>query len=146
MNSTRGLWTACLFYVASSVLATPPPKACQGSTVDAWGQSEAAKARAFLTELKTLVRAGDRAKLSAVVAYPLNVYATGSKRVIHNRAEFLHSYSALITDRVGKAVLEQSSECLFGRDVGAMVGNGELWFAEQQGGSYRIISINLNAE
>ncbi len=96
--------------------------------------------RAFLAALKSGLRADDRTKIAAMVFFPLNVFGADSKRVIHNRNEFIRVYPSILTAHVRQTILKQSSDCLFGNWKGAMVGDGEIWFAAQ---SFKIVAVNL---
>ncbi len=52
---------------------TPDSQACSGSTVDLQGADFAQKSRAFLSELQNAVKAEDKAKVAAMISYPLLV-------------------------------------------------------------------------
>ena len=152
MSRNRGRLTLCrvMFAILTCVagLATTEilagqTKNCDSSTVDDWGQDNAAKARAFLAALKSGVRADDRTKIAAMVFFPLNVFGAGSKRVIHNPHEFIRGYPSILTAHVRQTILKQWSDCLFGNWKGAMVGDGAIWFAEQSTGEFKIVAVNL---
>jgi hypothetical protein len=78
-----------------------------------------------------------------VILYPLNVFSADGKRVIHNPGELAQQYPAIFTPHIRETVSKQSSDCLFGNPNGAMVGNGEIWFAEQPTGGFKLIAVNL---
>jgi len=119
-------------------------KSCQSSTVDAWGPEQASKARAFLVNLQSVVKAEDKEKLTSMLAYPVNVFEGDRKSTIRDRADFLRRYRKILTPRVKKAVIEQSSDCLFGNWQGAMIGDGAIWFREKpSNGRFQIIAFNL---
>jgi hypothetical protein len=46
---------------------------------------------------------------------------------------------------VRQAIGQQSAKCLFGNYQGAMIGNGEVWFSQQQRGGMKIITVNPTA-
>lgn len=117
---------------------------CESSTVDdAFTPDAAARARAFLGELKGKVKADDEARVADMIFYPLRVYRGADTQLIKDRAKFLAAYSSILTSHVKTTIEEQSTECLFGNGQGAMVGRGEVWFQEQSNGRYKIVSFNV---
>lgn len=115
---------------------------CEGSTVDqsdAFGPQRATQAKAFLRTLQNAVRSGDRQKLASLIAFPLTV---PSHAQVRNTAEFLARYDRIMTPAVARRVLDQSADCLFGNQQGAMIGNGTIWFDQRSGPDFRIITIN----
>ena len=56
---------------------------CQGTTVDLQGEAVAQKSRTFLSELQAGVSKGDKAKVAAMISYPLLVIRrTGKTRML----------------------------------------------------------------
>jgi len=137
----RLLLVGLLFCAAAAPQSGPLNRGCRNSTVDVYGPKLAAKARAFLEELKAAIRAEDTQKVASMATYPLVFFSRGRKLTIPDRAQFLSMYKDVITPDVRRAVLQQSSKCLFGNWQGATVGSGQLWFCEQSDGAFKIISV-----
>ena len=119
--------------------------ACPGTTVDNQGANVAKLSRAFLAQLQTAVHEGDKTKVASMASYPLLVIHGGRKTRIKTKAEFLAKYDTIFDAHVQKAIAQQSARCLFGNYQGAMIGDGELWFAQQQDGVMKIITVNSSA-
>ncbi len=95
-------------------------------------------AQAFLTSLQTAVRSDDRRRVAKLVHYPLRVNrataasvgsAAPTPRNVENAAAFVQGYGTIFTPKVREAVLRQDPAKLFRNAQGAMIGNGEVWFA-----------------
>jgi|SRR3989339_1337277 len=102
---------------------------------------------AFVNKLKMAVRHHRVKMMAQMIAYPLTV---NGKPTIQNKQAFIHSYSALFTSQVKKAIANQKLEALFVNYQGVMLGNGEIWINKQwtngkAGGKLYIIAVN-NAE
>lgn len=143
----KASWLAGILLLAGSLLPVQAQNAadsqgCPGSTVDNQGADIARMSRAFLAQLQTAVYEGDRAKVASMVSYPLLVIHGGRKTRIKTKAEFLAKYDTVFDTHVQKAIAQQSARCLFGNYQGAMIGDGELWFAQQQDGAMKIITVN----
>ncbi len=115
---------------------------CDGSTVEDYSASLAPKARAFLAGLKAAVQGADKDKVAAMVQYPLRVNLEKGSRTVRTRSEFVKDYDRLVTPTVRKAIETQAPECLFANYQGVMIGNGQVWFEEQQDGALRIKALN----
>jgi hypothetical protein len=121
-------------------------QACgSNTTVDALGANTAASARAFLAQLQAAVQSNNSEDIAGMISYPLLVLRSGKRTHIQKKQAFLANYGLIVTDPVRNAILQQSSQCLFGNSSGAMVGNGELWFREQAPDQWKIITINESA-
>jgi hypothetical protein len=116
---------------------------CHRSTVADFSPSLEPKARAFLSSLITSVKAGDRAKIAAMVQYPLNVNTDKGHRSVRSSAEFVKAYNQLFTPAIKTAIEKQVPECLFANSQGVMIGDGEVWFEELQNGSMKIKTLNV---
>jgi hypothetical protein len=95
-----------------------------------------------LNQLKTAVADGNKAKVAAFGAYPLNVYAGGKKETIANARAFVQKYNRIMTSRVKAAILDQRVNQLFVNDQGVMVGSGQVWLSQSGSRACIIISIN----
>jgi len=136
------IWTA----LPMGAQTTPDSGACKGSTVDLQGADFAQKSRTFLSELQSAVKAEDKAKVAAMISYPLLVIRGDRKTHIKTKAEFLSQYPVIFDTHVRQAIAQQSSKCLFGNYQGAMIGDGEVWFREQQNGTMKIVTVNSPAD
>lgn len=141
---------AGLLFVAGSLFPVQAqnasdPQACPGSTIDNQGADVAKMSRAFLAELQTAVHDGDKTKVASVISYPLMVIHGSRRTRIKTKTEFLAKYDTIFDANVQKAIAQQSAKCLFGNYQGAMIGNGEVWFSQQQDGSMKIITVNSTA-
>ena len=91
-------------------------------------------ARSFLKHLKAAVQNEDHAALAALVHYPLAMYDNGKViRIYRSRNALLKNFNAVFTPKVLKAIRDAKFETLFVRDQGAMIGDGEIWFAGWNG-------------
>jgi hypothetical protein len=104
---------------------------------------------AFLSRLQAAVRRNDRDALIALVAFPLRVNFAGGARTYRDAASLGRDFDRVFTPKVKRAVLAQRPDRLFVRDLGAMVGDGELWFREtcpnaacSPPGPVRIVAVN----
>ena len=105
--------------------------------------------QAFLARLQTAVRSSDHRAITRMIAYPLRVNAAGSTRVYKDPKAVERDFGAIFTPRVRQAILVQRPDRLFTRDVGTMIGNGEVWFSQScvdaacsRTGAMRITAIN----
>jgi len=103
----------------------------------------------FLSRLRTAVRGNDRDALIALVSFPLRVNFAGGARTYRDAASLGRDFDRVFTPKVKRAVLAQRADRLFVRDLGAMVGDGELWFREtcpnascSPPGPARIVAVN----
>lgn len=85
--------------------------------------------RAFFTDLKAAVEAGNKQAVAAMVSYPLTVKTGGKNVSLRSAQDLLARYDQVVTARVVAAVRKQTYEGLFARDTGVMIGDGELWFS-----------------
>lgn len=103
---------------------------------------------AFLARLQTLVRADDRRSVMTLIAFPLRVNSSSGSR-LYSAPSALRDYDRIFTPKVKRAILNASADRIFVRDIGAMVGNGEVWFREtcpndtcSPTGPVRIVAVN----
>ena len=103
----------------------------------------------FLSRLRTAVRGNDRNALIALVSFPLRVNFVEGARTYRDSSSLRRDFDRVFTPKVKRAVLAQRPDRLFVRDLGAMVGDGELWFREtcpnaacSPPGPVRIVAVN----
>jgi len=120
-------------------VAAPPAKAMAALQPSA----------AFLARLQGAVRSNDRAAIIGMIAFPLRVNHHERSKVYRDAASVGRDFDRIFTAGVRHAILNQRPEQLFSRDVGTMIGNGELWFEQSCAdakcsalGPVRIIAVN----
>jgi hypothetical protein len=103
----------------------------------------------FLTRLQTAVRTNDRGAVMKLIRFPLRVNANGHSRLYPDARSVQKDYDRIFTPRVAQAILGQRFDRLFGRDLGLMIGDGEVWFdhvclnkACSPAGPVRITAVN----
>jgi hypothetical protein len=131
--------------VTGSRIAQPAPEAPSAAKMMSAEQPYAA----FLSRLQAAVRAGDRDALIRLVSFPLRVNFEGGARTYRDAGSLGRDFDRVFTPKVKRAVLAQRPDRLFVRDLGAMVGDGELWFRESCAnaacsppGPVRIVAVN----
>lgn len=141
------------FLASSAVIAlnqskdTSTESKCSGHTVDRLGSGIAKRARAFLSELKSAVELSDKTKVASMAKFPLRVNTPTKHLAIKDREEFLYNYDHILTpDIKTKIADERSSRCLFANRQGFMIGDGEAWFREVSPETFRIVTVNVNAD
>ena len=92
------------------------------------GMSKDRSYAAFLTDLKAAVRANDRDAVIGLIAFPLRVNSNGKSRLYRSASEVRRDYDRIFTPRVTRAIRNQRVDQLFVRDLGAMIGDGQIWF------------------
>ena len=98
--------------------------------------------RSFLSRLQAALRGGDKQDVIRLVALPLRVNYSGGAQTYSDRAAVERDFARIFTPRVRRAVVKQKPGKLFVRDLGAMVGDGELWFSQDAGGEVRVTAVN----
>jgi len=142
-----GLVGALLFFAGHTILPaqTPTTQGCQGSTVDLQGEEVAQKSRAFLAELQAAVSQGDKTIVAGMVSYPLLVIHGSTRTRVRTQAQFLSHYDSIFDAHVRRAIAQQSAKCLFGNYQGTMIGDGEIWYRQQENGTMKIVTVNPSA-
>lgn len=106
--------------------------------------SVTAKDKAFFLALRSAVDRGDRAWLAHLpCGIPVNREPGASYTYKSN--EVADAYDRIITPKIKRAIDDQDPNQIFKRDIGAMVGNGEVWFSEVALGGpwvYCVTAIN----
>jgi hypothetical protein len=144
MVGLAGLLLLCA-NVALRAQATPAKQDCQGSTVDLQGEESARKSRTFLAELQAAVSKGDKTKVAGMISYPLLVIRSSSKTRVRTEAQFLSQYDNIFDAHVRQAIAQQTAKCPFGNYQGTMIGDGEVWYREQESGAMKIVTVNTGA-
>ena len=129
-----------VFLIALFAVASGPARGDNPYAVA--GISNPAQVTQFLARLKQAVAAGDRAAIAGMVSYPLRVNsAAGRPRFYRNAAALNVNYARIFTSEIKQALAAAEPDDLFARDLGVMIGNGEIWINEI-GGSIKIITVN----
>jgi len=128
---------------------TPSGRALRKSEGTAEPTSADAARQAFLARLQRAVRSGDRHAISGMIAYPLRVNSAGGAHLYKDAKAVERDFNLIFTPRVNQVILVQRPDRLFTRDVGTMIGNGEVWFSQScvdaacsRTGAMRITAIN----
>jgi hypothetical protein len=98
--------------------------------------------RTFLARLQGAVRANDRSAIVGLISFPLRVNYKSGARSYRDARSVERDFDRIFTPQVRRAILNQSPDRIFSRDIGAMVGDGELWFDHISPGQVRIIAVN----
>jgi len=123
---------------------SPSQSKCGNSTVeDAYGPEIASQAKAFFAKIDDAIKNDDKQAFASLIHYPLHVFSSTGDQKIKTAAELMQRYPAIITFAAKQEVLAQSPDCLFANGQGMMVGNGTIWFAQQNNAQMKIITINV---
>jgi hypothetical protein len=104
--------------------------------------------RNFLHQLQEAVAQRARARVAAMVSYPLRVRIGGHLMQVDTPRRFIAHYVDLMPRKIRDAIARQSYDTLFVNSQGVMIGNGELWFSGVcqdelcSGRAIKIIAIN----
>jgi hypothetical protein len=105
--------------------------------------------RSFLAQLQSAVRSHNKRAVIALVAFPLRVNRGGRSHFYRDAGALEHDFDRVFTPKVRQAILAQQADRLLVRDLGAMIGNGEVWFDQScpsascfPAGPVRIIAVN----
>lgn len=83
---------------------------------------------AFLSRLQAAVRSNDRPAIIGLIDFPLRVNSVGGARIYRDAQSVERGFDKIFTSKVRSAILRQRADRLFVRDLGATIGNGEIWF------------------
>jgi hypothetical protein len=82
----------------------------------------------FFNALKQAVAAKDKHAVAGMVSYPFKTKVSGKNLAIRSAQDFVTRYDAILTPKVVSAIEQQTYDTLFARDIGVMIGSGEVWF------------------
>jgi hypothetical protein len=57
--------------------------------------------------------------------------------------DLIRKYPSIVTSTMKQAILAQDPKCLFANGQGVMIDHGQIWFAEQDRGMMKIITITV---
>ena len=136
-----------------TLLSTPLAPSVSIAEADAYQITSGDKA--FYEQIKKAILAEDFDSFAAAVAYPIELYFAGERRLqpsstrVRTKAQLKKYKSVILDEHLKDVVRRQSADSLFKSWRGIMVGNGEIWFDQVQckgstNWTYRIIAINSN--
>lgn len=102
---------------------------------------DAAPYKAFLADLKTATEAEDKKAVTAMVDYPFTTKVGGEDKTFENAAALEADYDEVFRPGILVAIKNQTYETLFARDMGVMIGSGEVWFSEVGEGEEKAVKI-----
>jgi len=82
----------------------------------------------FLRQLQAAVRDNDPDSVVRLISFPLRVNAGARSQTYPDANSVRRDYDSIFTPHVRQAILAQRADRLFSRDLGVMIGNGEVWF------------------
>jgi hypothetical protein len=131
----------------SAAAPSPDTAPCSNSTVEqALGPEAGVLARQFLSQLQSAFAANDKNKIAGMVSYPMTQIHNGKPVKIATRAKLLSEFDQIFTPQVRSKIASQSSRCLFGTALGAVIGDGEVWFTQHSAnGPFKIITVNSDS-
>lgn len=98
--------------------------------------------RDFVTQLQKSVAADDRARVTAMVKYPLRYHGQRQNVSIHDEAEMRRKYEVVFSPLLRRAIAEQKVWDLGGNMDGVATDNGFVWINKtSKDGPFRVISI-----
>jgi len=81
---------------------------------------------------------GDKRTVASAVRYPIQVKIAGHPKTIRTARELISEYDLVFSPEFKKSIATAIPHNMFVRDVGIMLGNGEVWF----GPKGDVIAIN----
>jgi hypothetical protein len=127
---TRFPGVALFLWVALSTLAVAPAVRADSdinATLDSlYGDHQPYED--FFSALKQAVAAKDKQAVAGMVSYPFKTKISGKSVTIRSAPDFVRRYDAILTPKVVSAIEQQTYDTLFARDIGVMIGSGEVWF------------------
>lgn len=105
----------------------------------------------FYKEFREAVSASDKKKVASLVSFPITVtLATGKRRTMRTKADFIKSYDLIFDDTFRELIAKTEFADLWAKSSGVATPRGEIWFSgigkskAKAGESYviKIIAIN----
>jgi hypothetical protein len=97
----------------------------------------------FAKKVIELIENDERQELADIIQYPLNINLDGKKIYIKDKDAFLENYSLIFNDKFKLQIKDADTENVWGNSVGYIIGNGDIWFAnDSSDGKLKIIAIN----
>jgi hypothetical protein len=83
---------------------------------------------AFLAKFQDALKSNNHEAVALLVNYPLLVTGTAGRTQIRSRAQLLSSFDGIFPAAVRDAILQATSDDVWGNSHGFMVGDGVIWF------------------
>jgi hypothetical protein len=97
----------------------------------------------FFAAFKAAVATGDRARVAAMVSYPLDVVTTEGERLeIAGQEELLARFDAIFDGPLREKIAVLQGEALIANSSGVTTPLGEVWFRKRGKGGIRVTTIN----
>lgn len=126
-----------------SIVILPASSAQQTGRYEVAGIDNAAAAENFFAELRRAVAEDERAKVAAMIAYPIFVSIAGRRIRLRRQADLLRRYNLVFNRRVREALARQQVSELFVNWQGVMIGDGEIWFNQMPNSrDFKITAVN----
>jgi hypothetical protein len=74
------------------------------------------------------VKQGDKRTVASLVRYPIEVQVAGRPKTLHSPDELVSEYDLVFSPEFRKAIASAARRNMFARDLGIMLGSGEVWF------------------
>ena len=90
-----------------------------------------------------LIQNDESQDLAEIIQYPLNVNLDEQKIYIKDKDTFLEKYNLIFNDKFKLQIKDAYTKDIWGNSVGFIIGNGDIWFANDSSDSkLKIIVIN----
>lgn len=83
----------------------------------------------------------NKEKLASMVAYPINVHIGRKNVKVKNKSSFIQNYDQIFYKDFYEKVKRSIPHNMFVRDMGVMLGDGEIWIGLRDKGIY-VVAIN----
>lgn len=97
----------------------------------------------FAKKVVELIQNDESQDLAEIIQYPLNVNLDEQKIYIKDKDTFLEKYNLIFNDKFKLQIKDAYTKDIWGNSVGFIIGNGDIWFANDSSDSkLKIIVIN----
>ena len=84
----------------------------------------------FFISFREAIGSSDKKKVASLVSYPIKVtLASGARRTIRNRAEFIRAYDQIFHAEFRKLISKTQVADLWAKSAGVATPRGEIWFS-----------------
>lgn len=84
----------------------------------------------FYKEFREAVSASDKKKVASLVSFPITVtLATGKRRTMRTKADFIKSYDLIFDDTFRELIAKTEFADLWAKSSGVATPRGEIWFS-----------------
>jgi len=97
----------------------------------------------FAKKVIQLIQNDESQDLAEIIQYPLSVNLDEQKIYIEDEETFLEKYNLIFNDKFKFQIKDAYTKNIWGNSVGFVIGNGDIWFAnDSSDGKLKIIVIN----